>query len=426
MEPYPELAKEMAALATRWADAKVVLDTLWVLASAALVFLMNVGLAWMGFGFRRAKNGAPVLAKNFAVFAAASLAFWALGWGVMFGDGTPLTGVKGLFFLSGLDKSPDTQSYLGVYSAIRWTGVPLMAKFFFHALLAGTAATLVAGAMAERIRYESFALFTFILAGGIYPIIGHWIWGGGWLAKLGMFDAAGSTVVHSVGGWAALAGILLMGHRFGKGEREGLVNPVPEDSAAAATLGALLAWLGWFGFNAGSTMAAVPRDIARICMTTNTAAAAALLTSTIASACILRKPDLGLSIKGCLAGLVAIAAPCAYVSLPSSALIGAVSGVTLVLAASFLNKMRVDDPAGALAVHLAHGILGTAAVGLFAQKELAPQITGNGLFFGGGSHLLFTQLTGIVTVGAFAFFASLIAWALIRATIGMRVPAEEA
>lgn len=425
-EPAPDLAGQLTALTASLADTKVAIDTIWVLVTAMLVFFMNLGFALVESGFCRAKNCVNILSKNFIVFAASSLAFWVLGWGLMFGDGTGFVGLKGLFFLSGMDNSPATgAAYQGVYSGLNWTGVPLLAKFFFQLVFAGTAATIVSGAVAERIRYKSFVLFTLVLVGIIYPIVGHWIWGGGWLAKMGMFDFAGSSVVHSIGGWAALAGVLILGPRFGKYNRDGSVNPIPGHNLTAATTGALVLWLGWFGFNPGSTMAAVAGDIARICITTNTAAAMALLTSTIASAYLIGKPDLGMSINGCLAGLVAITAPCAYVSVGSSALIGAISGVTVVLAVIFFDKIRVDDPVGAISVHLVHGILGTAAVGLFAQDKFIPNTTGNGLFFGGGTKLLFAQLTGIASVAVFVFFGSLIAWMLIRAVAGVRVSAEE-
>jgi Amt family ammonium transporter len=344
----------------------------------------------------------------------------------MFGDGTGFAGLTGLFFLSGADNSPAAgDAYQGAYSAISWATVPLLAKFFFQLVFAGTAATIVSGAVAERIKYKSFVIFTLVLVGVIYPLVGHWIWGGGWLAKLGMWDFAGSTVVHSVGGWAALAGVLVLGPRFGKYARDGSVNPIPGHNLTSGVIGALILWLGWFGFNPGSTMAAIPADIARICVTTNTAAAMALLTSTIASAYLIGKPDLGMSINGCLAGLVAITAPCAYVSVASSAVIGAIAGVTVVLAVLFFDKVKVDDPVGAISVHLVHGVLGTLFVGLFAEERFIANTTGNGLLFGGGAKLLMAQLSGIASVGVFTFVLSLVAWYAIKATIGIRVSAEE-
>ena len=263
-------------------DPKIVLDTLWVLITAMLVFFMNLGFAMVESGFARAKNCVNILSKNFIVFAVSSLGFLLLGWGVMFGDGSPLIGLKGLFFLSGADNSPAMgDAYKGVYSALNWTGVPLLAKFFFQLVFCGTAATIVSGAVAERIKYKAFIVFTFVMAIFIYPVIGHWVWGGGWLAKLGMFDFAGSTVVHSVGGWAALAGILVLGPRFGKYTKDGKIHPIPGHNLSIATIGVFVLWLGWFGFNPGSTMAADPNAISHVVMTTNMAAIAATLSSTV-------------------------------------------------------------------------------------------------------------------------------------------------
>jgi Amt family ammonium transporter len=262
------------------------------------------------------------------------------------------------------------------------------------------------------------------MVGVIYPIVGHWIWGGGWLAKLGMFDFAGSTVVHSVGGWAALAGAILLGPRLGKYAKDGRANPIPGHNMTAATIGTFVLWFGWFGFNPGSTMAADWNAIARIATTTNTAAAAAAFSATLAAWWLLGKPDLSMTLNGCLAGLVAITAPCAFVSVPSSLLIGLIAGVLVVAAVLFFDRIRVDDPVGAVSVHLVCGVFGTLAVGLFAQ-DLLPNTTGNGLFFGGGTKLLMAQLIGVVGVGIFTFAISLIAWGLMRATIGIRVSPEE-
>ncbi len=425
-EQSAALAEQSASQAAAIADHKVALDTIWVLVTAMLVFFMNLGFALVESGMCRAKNAVNILSKNFIVFAASSIAFWVIGWGLMFGDGSPLAGLQGLFFISGADNSPATgDAYQGVYSSIAWTGVPLLAKFFFQLVFAGTAATIVSGAVAERIKYKSFVAFTFFLVGIIYPIVGHWIWGAGWLAKLGMWDFAGSTVVHSVGGWAALAGIILLGSRIGKYNSDGSANTIPGHNMTAATTGALVLWLGWFGFNPGSTMAAVANDMARICITTNTAAAAALLTATLTSWLILKKPSLGMSINGVLAGLVAITAPCAFVSVGSSFIIGAIAGVLVVLACLAWDKIKIDDPVGALSVHLVNGVFGTLCVGLFAQDSILPNTTGNGLLFGGGFTLLKAQLTGIVAVALFTFIASLLAWVVIKAVLGIRVSAEE-
>ncbi len=407
-------------------DTKLVLDTLWVLFTAMLVFFMNLGFAMVESGFARSKNTVNILSKNFIVFAVSSLGFLLLGWGLMFGDGNPIIGLKGLFFASGADNSPATgDAYVGVYSAISWTNVPFWAKFFFQLVFCGTAATIVSGAVAERIKYIAFIVFSFVLTLFIYPVVGHWIWGGGWLASIGFWDFAGSSVVHSVGGWAALAGIIVLGPRFGKYTPDGKVHPIPGHNLSIATIGAFVLWLGWFGFNPGSTMAADPMAISHILMTTNTAAIVAVLTSTATSWILLGKPDLGMSINGCLAGLVAITAPCAFVSVTSSIIIGAIAGIIVVLAVVFFDKAKLDDPVGALSVHLVNGVFGTICVGLFAQDGITGVATGNGLFMGGGFALLGTQLLGVVSVAAFVFPASLFVWWALKKTMGIRVSLKE-
>jgi ammonium transporter, Amt family len=403
----------------------VMLDTVWVLVTAFLVFFMNLGFALVESGLTRSKNTVNILAKNFIVFAISSLSFYVLGWGLMFGDGNALFGTEGLFFVGGADNSPAMGgAYTGVYSALNWTGVPVWAKFFFQLVFAGTAATIVSGAVAERIKFHAFIIFSFAMVGIIYPITGHWIWGGGWLAKLGMFDFAGSTVVHSVGGWAALTGAIILGPRLGKYTRDGRINPIPGHNLSTATAGGLILWFGWFGFNPGSTMAAAFADIARIAVTTNTAAATAAFTATLAAWLMIGKPDLTMIINGALAGLVAITAPCAFVSVGSALIIGAIAGVLVVASVLFFDRIKVDDPVGALSVHLVNGVFGTLALGLFAQ-DLIPKTTGDGLFFGGGPALFFAQLTGVVTVGIFVFAISAIVWLILKATVGLRVSEEE-
>ena len=405
---------------------KVAMDTVWTLLTAFLVFFMNLGFAMLETGFCRAKNAVTVLAKNFIVFAVSSLAFLILGFGIMFGDGTPFFGTQGLWFVGGTDNSPAMgEAYKGVYAALNWTGTPLWAKFFFQLVFAGTAATIVSGAVAERIKFGAFYIFSFFMVGIIYPIVGHWIWGGGWLAKLGMFDFAGSTQVHSIGGWAALAGAMMLGPRIGKYTEDGKINPIPGHSIALATLGTFVLWFGWFGFNPGSTMAADWSAIGRIAVTTNTAAAAGAVAASIMAWLFLGKPDLTMILNGSLAGLVAITAPCAFVSVPSSLIIGLIAGILVVLSVLFFDKVKVDDPVGAISVHLTCGVWGTLALGLFAQEQFMPGTTGDGLFFGGGLTRFLAQLTGVVSVGIFVLVASWIFWSLIKATIGLRVPREE-
>ncbi len=405
---------------------KIAADTIWTLVTAMLVFFMNLGFACVETGFIRTKNAVNVLSKNFIVFAVSSIGFLVLGWGLMFGDGTPWLATQGLWFVGGADNSPATgAAYQGVYSSINWTGTPLWAKFFFQLVFCGTAATIVSGAVAERIKYFSFIAFSFVITALIYPFVGHWIWGGGWLAQKGFLDFAGSTQVHSIGGWAALAGALMLGPRFGKYTKDGKSNVIPGHNLGLATIGCFVLWLGWFGFNPGSTMAADSEAIARICVTTNTAAAMGLLSATVASALLLGKPDLGMAINGCLAGLVAITAPCAFVSVwPSSVIIGLVAGVLVVLSVIAFDRVRVDDPVGAISVHLINGIWGTLSIGLLAESQWTPAKTA-GLFYGGGLQQLMTQVIGVIGAGVTVFVLSLIVWSLIKATIGLRVSIQE-
>ena len=406
-------------------ESAVIMDTLWVLIAGSLVFFMNLGFGCVESGFARQKNTVNILSKNFIVFAVSSLGFLLLGWGFMFGDGNGFIGTQGLFMVSGADNSPSVEAYSGVYSSISWSGIPLWAKFFFQLVFCGTAATIVSGAVAERIKYISFIIFSFILTLLIYPIVGHWIWGGGFLSSLGMLDFAGGTVVHSVGGWAALAGVIMLGPRIGKYSKSGKINPIPGHNMSLATIGAFVLWLGWFGFNPGSTMAAEPLSISHIFITTNMAGVMGIITATATAWIVIGKPDLGMSINGLLAGLVAITPCCAFVSVPSALLIGALAGIIVVLSVIFFDRRKIDDPVGALSVHLVNGVFGTLCVGLFAQDGIGNVSSPNGLFFGGGFDLLGSQALGVLCVGGFVFAGSMLVWLIIKVTLGLRVSAKE-
>lgn len=399
-------------------DNIMIVDTMWVFLTAILVFFMNLGFAAVEAGFARSKNTVNILSKNFIVFAVSSLGFLIIGWGLMFGGDNPLIGTQHLFILGDSD--------LSYYKDTLTSNVPFWGKFFFQLVFCGTAATIVSGAVAERVKYISFIIFSFILTLFIYPIVGHWVWGGGWLADLGFMDFAGDTVVHSVGGWAALAGALILGPRIGKYGKDGKVNAIPGHNMSLAVIGLFVLWLGWFGFNPGSTMSFQnPSDVMHILMTTNTAAIASILTSTITSWIFIGKPDLGMTINGCLAGLVGITGSCAYVSISASLIIGAIAGVIVVFAVMFFDRIKVDDPVGATSVHLGCGVFGTICVGLFAKEGVTTLSTQNGLFYGGGFKLLGIQLLGIIAVGVFVFAASLLVWFIIKKTIGIRVSREE-
>jgi Amt family ammonium transporter len=439
----PAWAEEAAApptvesLMSAYADLRVGIDTVWVLVAAMLVFFMNAGFGMVESGLCRAKNTTNILAKNFIVFAASTISFWVIGWGLMFGDGNSFMGLQGLFFVSGADNSPalgeayaamnpfSTAVYEGVYSAINWTPVPLWAKFFFQLVFAGTAATIVSGAVAERIKFSSFLVFSFLLVAFAYPITGHWIWGGGFLGANNFRDFAGSTVVHSVGGWAALAGVLVLGPRIGKYGKDGRVHPIPGHSMTSASLGVLILWLGWFGFNPGSTMAAMNGTaIAHVLVITNLAAATGALGATITAWWLLGKPDLSMILNGCLAGLVAITAPCAFVSIGSGALIGLIAGCLVVAAVVGFDKVKVDDPVGAISVHLVNGIWGTLALGLFYNDEVATNVAALATGLSPAAQVL-VQLKGIVAVGLFTFVVALAFWYAIKLTLGVRVSEEE-
>ena len=427
----------LESLMSAYGDLRVGIDTVWVLVAAMLVFFMNAGFGMVESGLCRAKNTTNILAKNFVVFAASTVSFWVIGWGLMFGDGNGFLGLQGLFFVSGPDNSPalgtDYASmnpfsgavYQGVYSAINWTPVPLWAKFFFQLVFAGTAATIVSGAVAERIKFKSFLVFSFLLVAFAYPITGHWIWGGGWLSGVNFRDFAGSTVVHSVGGWAALAGVLVLGPRIGKYGKDGKVHPIPGHNMTSAALGVLILWLGWFGFNPGSTMAAMNGTaIAHILVNTNLAAATGALGATMTAWWLLGKPDLSMILNGCLAGLVAITAPCAFVTIGSGALIGLVAGALVVISVIAFDKVRVDDPVGALSVHLVNGVWGTLALGLFYDEQIATDIAALATGLSRGAQTL-VQLQGILAAGLFTFVISIVFWYAIKLAMGVRVSPEE-
>ncbi len=401
--------------ASEGSDLRVAMDTLWTLLAAVLVFFMQAGFALVESGFTRAKNAANIMMKNLMDFSIGSLAYWAIGFGIMFGAGNLFMGTSG-FFLRGAP---------GTFASLDWAHIPLEVKYFFQLVFAATAATIVSGAMAERTRFKSYIAYSVVITAFIYPVVGHWIWGGGWLANLGFWDFAGSTVVHSVGGWLALVGAFLLGPRLGKYNPDGTSNAIPGHNIPLATLGGLILWLGWFGFNPGSTMSAVP-EIGHIAVTTNLSAAAGALLAMVVSWVMFGKPDVSMTINGALAGLVAITAPCAFVSDVSAVIIGAIAGVLVVLSVVFFDKvLRIDDPVGAVSVHGVCGVWGTLAVGLFAQDVFSPGTTGNGLLFGGGWKLLGVQALGALAVFVWSIVTGFILFSLIKLVMGLRVSRDE-
>ncbi|NIA07632.1 MAG: ammonium transporter [Actinobacteria bacterium] len=428
------LATSMSALAAEGDSpsppgidqSKVAMDTVWVLVTAVLVMFMQAGFALVETGFTRAKNACNILMKNLMDFSVGSIAYWAVGFGIMFAIGNQFMGTTG-WFLAGADNSPASgDAYVGVYNALSWASVPLEAKYFFQLVFCATAATIVAGSMAGRTKFVSYLAYSVVISGFIYPVVGHWIWGGGWLAKLGVLDFAGSTVVHSVGGWLALTGAIVLGPRLGKYHANGrkkTSRAIPGHNIPLAALGVFILWFGWFGFNPGSTMAAVP-DIAHIAATTNIAAAAGAIGAMLISWLLFGKPDASMTLNGALAGLVGITAGCAFVSLTSAIIIGFVAGLIVVLAVLFLDRvLHIDDPVGAVAVHAFCGVWGTLAVGLFAQEAFGG--AGNGLFFGGGFKQLGIQALAVVSVLVWCLACGFILFYTIKALMGLRVSKED-
>ncbi len=394
---------------------QVAMDTGWVLLAGVLVMFMQAGFAMLTAGFSRSKNACNMLMKNLMDFCFGTVAYWAIGFGVMFGAGNLLFGTSG-FFLN------DTGN---TFASLDWTIVPLEAKYFFQLVFCATAATIVAGSMAERTRFAGYIFYSIAITAIIYPIVGHWIWGGGWLVEIGMWDFAGSTVVHSTGGWLALTGAVMLGPRTGKYNPDGSSNAFPGHSIPLATLGTFILWFGWFGFNPGSTMALVP-DIAHIAAATNIAGATGGITSMIAAWWLFKKPDVSMALNGVLGGLVGITASCAFVSIGSAIWIGAVAGVLVVLSVIFIDQiLHIDDPVGAIAVHAVCGVWGTFALGLFAQDKFSPGTTGDGLFFGGGWKLLGAQSLGIVSVFAWCMATGFLLFWVIKHLVGLRVNREE-
>ena len=386
---------------------KGVLDTIWIVVASVLVIFMNAGFGMLETGFCRQKNAVNILSKNLIVFALATLAFWALGFSFMFGGGTPIIGGGG-WFLTGESATYGLDPFPG--------GLPVSVFFLFQAAFAATAATIVSGAVAERVHFVAFIIFSLLLTGISYPITGHWVWSGdGWLGAAGFSDFAGSTVVHSVGGWAALVGAAFLGPRIGKFQ-DGQPAALPGHNLSLAMLGCLILWIGWFGFNPGSELAA-SEAVPYIAVTTNLAAAAGGVAATITSWVTSGKPDLSMIINGILAGLVGITAGCAGVSFLGAVIIGLIAGVLVVFSVLFFDSIKIDDPVGAVSVHLVCGIWGTLAVGIF-DTEL-------GLFATGSPSQIFIQLLGIVAIGLFTVVFSAIFWAILKATVGIRVSEED-
>ncbi len=388
-------------------------DLLWTCIAAFLVFFMQAGFAMVESGFTRSKNALNIIMKNLLDFAVGSIAFWVIGFSLMFGNNTSGWIGKPIFFMKGLliENGKINNSH--------------MAFFLFQLVFAATAATIVSGAMAERTRFRAYLGYSFFVTAIIYPIFGSWAWNSlsgiyenssGWLEQLGFLDFAGSTVVHSVGGWIGLAGAVLLGARIGK-YSDNKIRIFAGHNIPMAALGVFILWLGWFGFNPGSTMSVRGGSFAHIAVTTNMAAAAGTLGALITAWIIFKKADVGMTLNGSLAGLVAITAGCDSVSPLSSIIIGLAAGILVVFSIIILDKIRVDDPVGAISVHGTCGIWGTLAVGLFHMDK--------GLLYGNGFSQLGIQFLGIFSAFIVSFGLGLLLFYIIKKTLGLRVPREE-
>lgn len=382
------------------------LNTFWVLITGALVFFMQAGFALVEAGLTRSKNATNILFKNLMDFCIGTLAFWIVGYSIMFGAGNGFMGSLAPFL------SEDYGTALGI---------PNLAFFFFQLVFAATAATIVSGAMAERTKFSSYLIYSAVITLVIYPISGHWIWGGGWIAQLGFHDFAGSTVVHSLGGWLALAGATILGPRIGK-YKNGKVNAIPGHSIVLAALGVFILWLGWFGFNPGSTLSlSNPTLVANIFVTTNAAAAAGGVATLIVTWLRYGKPGLGMTLNGVLAGLVAVTAGCDTVTPGGAIAIGLMAGTIVVFAVEFFDKVaKIDDPVGAISVHGICGAFGTIMVGFFAEGNGF-----SGVFYGGGTDLLVTQLIGVGATAAWGLATGFILFTILKYTVGIRVTPKE-
>ncbi len=392
------------------AQVKFIFNTLNFLVMGFLVMWMAAGFAMLEAGMVRSKNVSMQLTKNIALYSIAGIMFWLIGYNLMY---TGVDANGGLFGTPMPVSIPDPAAEAASLAGQDAPGYAAASDWFFQMVFVATAASIVSGTLAERIKLIPFLLFVVVLTGVLYPITGSWEWGAGWLdSKFGFSDFAGSTLVHSVGGWAALAGAILLGARKGKYGPDGSVHPLPGSNMALVTLGTFILWLGWFGFNGGSQLAMDSAEnvssIARIFVNTNLAAAAGAIAALILTMIIYRKVDITLVLNGALAGLVSITAEPLAPSVPLSLFIGAVGGVIVVIFVPLLDKLKIDDVVGAIPVHLIAGIWGTMVV---------PLSNSDATFFG--------QLVGVVAIGVFTFVASFIVWAILKATIGLRVSEEE-
>ncbi len=402
------LSSPSLSMAAEEADKYSAADTTWVLLGAILVFFMQPGFAMVETGLTRAKNAGNIVMKNFMDFSLGTIVFWFVGFGLMFGE--DIGGIIGApdFFVKNYDTGD--------------AGYPPLVFLFFQTVFCATAATIVSGAMAERTKFSAYCAYSILISLVIYPISGHWIWGGGWLAEMGFHDFAGSTCVHMVGGVCALVGAWILGPRIGKYNKDGSANAIQGHSITLACLGMFILWMGWFGFNGGSSVSMTGDDtilsVASIMVTTNMAAAVGAVAAMALTWVKYGKPDVSMTLNGALAGLVAITAGTDVVSVPGAFAIGLIAGLAIVYAIEFIDqKLKIDDPVGAIAAHGVCGALGTILTGVFAVED--------GLLYTGNADFLLIQIIGVVSVAAYVFIVMNIVFRVIKATIGLRVTPEE-
>lgn len=377
-------------------------NNVWMMLAAGLVFIMHLGFATLESGLTQAKNVINILFKNTFIICAGIVTYYAVGFGLMYpGD------FNGIFGFAGAGLPVPENGNTTDYAS---GGYTYYTDFLFQAMFAATCATIVSGAVAERIKLKSFMLIALPFVAIVYPIAGSWKWGGGWLDTMGFYDFAGSTLVHSVGGWAALVGAIMLGPRLGKYSKDGTINPIPPSNLPLAAIGVFLLWLGWFGFNGGSVLSADPAATSLVLVTTALAAAAGGLGAMIAYAFVSPKPDLSMALNGILAGLVGITASADSVTPESALIIGLIAGALVVGSVIAFDKAKIDDPVGATSVHLVCGIWGTLAVGIFSTNP---------------DHSFVTQLIGVGAYGGFTVVCAFIIFGAVKALVGLRVDAEE-
>jgi Amt family ammonium transporter len=393
-------------------------NTMWVVVAATLVLFMQAGFAMLEIGLSRMKNAGAVAGKILVNVALVFLVYWAIGFSIGFGNGNDFWGTSGWFM--------NVDNFKETFSSLAYSNTPLEAQYFFEVVFAAVSVAIVFGTMLDRTKFSTYVIFAIVFTGVIYPVVQHWTWGGGWLLKEGFQDFAGSSIVHLQGALAALAGTLLLGPRIGKFRNRKAV-PIPGHSIPLACLGVIILWIGWMGFNPGSWLNGVNVNFADVAVNTNLSAAAGIIGATIASLLMFKTIDVSQMGNGAIAGLVAITAPCAFVDPWASVLIGFVAGIIVPLIVVAIDKIRVDDPIGAIPAHGVAGIWGTLAAGLFATPERAINVAVGdaGLFYGGGIGQLGVQAMGIGATVAFTFTASFVTFYAIKKTLGLRVSEED-